>query len=506
MNSLPKRSKHVIDFTFSYYICLKHLAITLREEIMTFTSSLPVLVDFGIISTLIMIAHLLRNRIKILQNTYVPSAIIAGVMALFLGKEYLDILPFSLNTNNQTNISTYPGFLVVLLFSTLFLGKRKKSLSLKKTLEQCGDTFFYNLCSIFGQYGFSLLFGVIFLSPLFPNLPKSFALLLPAGFAGGHGTASAIGSVLETYGFEGALSIGYACATVGILIAILLGMVIINIATRLGWTRLIQSVSEMPISMKTGFVPEEEQQSMGRETVSPIALDPLTWHIAIVIATSVFAYQITELINAFSGLSVPTFCVALLTGAFLQKLLNIIKVGRYVDQHLIHRIGSMVTDFLVAFGIASMSLNVVFGFALPLVIMFIFGTLFTLCTIWFLGRHLCHNFWFERSMLMFGWNTGSVATSMILIRIVDPDMQSGALEDFGISYFGVAFAEISIISLIPHLVGQGIIMWPALVLIAGFFICILLSKILVGWFSSSPTLLRKGEAEIMGGENYDNNI
>lgn len=468
-------------------------------------SSWPVLVDFGIMSILIMIAHLLRNKIKVLQNTYVPSAIIAGVMALILGKEYFNILPFSL-TNNQPNIGNYPSFLVVLLFSTLFLGKRKKSPSFKKTLEQAGDTFFYNLCSIFGQYGFSLLFGLVILAPLFPNLPKAFALLLPAGFAGGHGTASAIGSVLESYGFAGALSIGYTCATIGILIAILLGMIIINVATRLGWTRLIQSVAEMPLSMKTGFVPEEEQQSMGKETISPIALDPLTWHLAIVIATTVAAYQITSFISKITGLSIPTFCIALLTGAFLQKIMNIAKIGRYVDQHVIHRIGSMVTDYLVAFGIASISLNVVLEFAFPLILMFFFGTFFTLALIWYLGRKLCHNFWFERSMLMFGWNTGSVATSMILIRIVDPDMQSGALEDFGISYFGVAFAEISIISLLPHLVGQGIIFYPAIVLIAGFFICILLSRTLVGWFSSSPTTLRKGEAEIMGGENYDNNI
>ncbi len=465
---------------------------------MASVASLPVLADFGVISTLILFSHLLRNKIKILQNTYIPSAIIAGLLALLGGPQFLDMIPFS-ETEGVQNIASYPSFLVVLLFSTLFLGKRKKKISIKKTIEHAGDTFFFNLASILGQYGFSLLFGIIILYPLFPYLPQGFSLLLPAGFVGGHGTAAAIGSVLESYGLEGAMSIGYASATIGILVGVLGGMILINIATRVGWTRMVQSVQEMPISMKTGFVPEEEQPSMGKETISPIALDPLTWHIAIVFSTAVFAYKISGFLDGVLGISVPVFCVALLTGALVQKAMNVIKIGRYVDRQIIHRIGSMVTDFLVAFGIASISVKIVLNFAFPLVLMFAFGTLFSLALVWFIGRRICRNFWFERSMIMFGWNTGSVAMSMVLVRVLDPNMQSGVLEDFGISYFGVAFVEIAIISLVPHLIMQGIVGWPTFVLISGFFACLLLSRLIVGWFSSSPTALRQGEAEIMGG-------
>lgn len=469
---------------------------------MTSVALLSVLTDFGIISTLIFLAHLLRNKIRILQITYIPSAIIAGLLALFGGPQFLDCIPFSIGESGQ-NIASYPSFLVVLLFATLFLGKRKKKISIKKTIEDAGDTFFFNLASILGQYGFTLLFGLLLLTPLFPYLPEGFSLLLPAGFVGGHGTATAIGTVLESYGLEGAMSIGYASATVGILVGVLGGMILINIATRLGWTRLISSVDDMPCSMKTGFVPEHEQVSMGKETVSSIAIDPLTWHVVIVGFTAVLAYKISALLNFLLGISVPIFCVALLMGALVQKILNMLSLGRYVDRQIIHRIGSMVTDFLVAFGVASISITIVANFALPLVLMFSFGTLFTLVLVWWVGRRICHNFWFERSMLMFGWNTGSVAMSLVLVRVLDPNMRSGVLEDFGISYFGVAFVEIAIISLIPHLVMQGIVVVPTLVLIIGFFACIFLSRFLVGWFSASPTQIRAGEAKVMAGEFPD---
>ncbi len=460
--------------------------------------SLSVLADFGIVSTLILFSHLLRNRIRFLQNTYVPSAIIAGLLGLLFGPQFFDLLPFSVDDNGMQNIGSYPSFLVVLLFATLFLGKRKTRLSIKNAIEHSGDTFFFNLSTILGQYGFALLFGFVLLHPIFPYLPEGFSILLPAGFVGGHGTAAAIGSVLESYGFEGALSIGYAFATIGILVGILGGMILINLATRLGWTRLVQTVAEMPISMRTGFVPEEEQQSMGKETVSSIALDPLTWHIAIVFSTALFAYKVSSWLEHAIGVSVPVFCVALLIGAVLQRAMNLMKMGRYIDRHVVHRIGSMVTDFLVAFGIASISVKVVLNFALPLFVMFSFGTTLTICFMWFVGRRICRNFWFERSILMFGWNTGNVAMSLVLVRVVDPDMATSVLEDFGISYFGIAFVEIAIISIVPHLIMKGITLLPALVLIGAFFACILLSRALVGWYTRSPTNLRAGEAEIMG--------
>lgn len=459
--------------------------------------SLHVLTDFGILSILMVIAHLLRSRIKFLQNTYVPSSIIAGLICLFCGKQFLDIIPFSMNDNGVQNIDYYPSFLVVLLFSTIFLGKRKKKVSVKKVVEHAGDTFFFNLASISGQYGFAMLFGFLLLEPLFPSLPSGFAIFLPAGFAGGHGTAAAISSVLESAGFEGALSIGYASATVGLLIGILGGMIVINIGTRLGFSRLVHSAQEMPESMRRGFVPEEEQISMGHETVHPIALDPLTWHIAIIVGTATIAFAIATTIKAFLGLSVPVFCVALLLGGVVQKLLNIINLGRYVDRHVVQRIGSLVTDFLVGFGIASISVKVVVNYAVPLVILYSFGTILTVSFLWYIGPKICRNFWFERSIAVFGWNFGTVATSIMLLRVIDPDTRSSVMEDFSVSYFGIAFTEIAIVSLVPQLIINGYILAPALTLIAVFITCLLISRLFVGWSRYGRVETRPGEEEVI---------
>lgn len=40
--------------------------------------------------------------------------------------------------------------------------------------------------------------------------------------------------------------------------------------------------------------------------------------------------------------------------------------------------------------------------------------------------------WFEKAAILFGQNTGSTASGLTLLKMVDPEMESTALEDFGI--------------------------------------------------------------------------
>jgi len=428
-----------------------------------------------------------------------PSAVIAGILALICGSQFLDILPFSGNPHEIQNIVKYPSVLVVFFFATLFLGKRKNKISFNKILTDVGDTLFFNLASLVGQYGFALLFGLFILTPIFPDLHCAFALLLPAGFIGGHGTAAAIAGILEDNGFIGALSIGYTSATIGVLIGVLGGMFIINIGIRLGWSRIVKSMHKMPESIKTGFIPEKERIFVGKETVNPIALDSITWHFAIVLGIAVFAFYISDLLkNIFpNAYHIPGFCIALILGGIFQQIFNILQFGEYIDQHFINRIGSLITDYLIAFGIASITLNVIEKFIFPLILLFGFGTMVTICLMWFIGRKIYKNFWFERSLMMYGWNTGSIATSIVLLRVVDPNMRARIVEDFGIAYIGISFIELIIVAFLPTLVANNIILLPALILMILFVICILLSKFFVGWFPYSAQSIRNNELKII---------
>jgi ESS family glutamate:Na+ symporter len=455
--------------------------------------------DFGLMSLLLVFAHLLRGRIRWMQNLYLPSALIAGLLGFVGGRQVLNLLPFQLNEKGEESIAGYPAALVVVLFATLFLGSRPRRATLMATLREVGDTFFYNLASELGQFGAALLFGFLVLAPLFPGLNEGFALMMPAGFAGGHGTATAIGGVLARHGWEEALSVGFTMATAGIVAGNIGGMALVWVATRCGWTRLVRTAQELPQGIRRGFVAEGERASLGQETVSPLALDPLAWHLALVLAACALAHYAFAGAKSFipGDYQIPLFALSMPAGACLQKGLDLLGLGQYVDRHVIVRIGSAVSDYLIAFGIASIKIEAVTAHAAPLAIMAGLGIIYSVAILWLIGRRIYRNFWFERSLFVYGWNTGVIGTSVMLLRVVDPRLRSNTLEDYGLAYVFIAVADVVLLVVLPELVASGFILLPAVALLAAAAVCVILSHQVVGWFTPSAQALRDGEQEVM---------
>jgi ESS family glutamate:Na+ symporter len=117
--------------------------------------------------------------------------------------------------------------------------------------------------------------------------------------------------------------------------------------------------------------------------------------------------------------------------------------------------------------------------------MFSFGTLFSIFFMFFIGKRINRNFWFERSIVMFGWNTGSIAISIVLLRIIDPNTKTSIMEDFGLAYVFISPIEITIITILPSLIINNVILLPSLILIFLFFSFIFLSKKFIGWSNNS---------------------
>jgi ESS family glutamate:Na+ symporter len=424
---------------------------------------------------------------------------IAGFVALLAGPRGCKLLPFQDSDPGGAALESYPTMLVVVLFATLLLGARPPQRSGWRMLSRVGDTFFYNLASELGQFGLALLFGLYVLAACFPELPPAFALMLPAAFAGGPGTATAVASGLSPYGWEEALSVGLTLAMSGLLAGNIGGMMLINFAVRRGWTRLVSSIDAAPESRHPGFVPDDRQKSLGRETIDPMALDALTWHLALVLGAVGMAHFLREgWKSAWPGAyDVPLFVLALFAGAALQAALNLVGAGRYVDRRVMSRIGSVAADYVMAFGIAAIRPTVVKAYALPILVMALFGTIYSVALLWLVGRRVYRNFWFERSLFVYGWNTGVIGTGVALLRVVDPRLRTGTLEDYGLAYALIAVADVALLIFLPPLVGSGIILAPALVLTGAAAVCLVLSARLVGWFPESPTELRAGEREII---------
>ena len=137
------------------------------------------------------------------------------------------------------------------------------------------------------------------------------------------------------------------------------------------------------------------------------------------------------------------------------------------------------------------------GLLIPGILLCVLGTLTSLTLVFFVGRKLFHNFWFERSIFVFGWTTGVVAIGVTLLRIVDPEAKSGTLNDYGYSYTLQSVIEVFIIALTPILaVSMGCLAVGAIETGIALVLFLIGAKIF-GVHKEKMNELRQGEAEII---------
>ena len=303
-----------------------------------------ILVDFAIASFFIAVGQLLRAKVPLVQKFFIPPSMIAGFIALALGAQGLGILPFS------ENIGSYASVLIILIFAGVGInGFSFNKKDFKAEIDRIGSYFSYKVLAQAIQFSLAPLFSILVISKLFPNINYGFGLLLAAGFSGGHGTAAAVGTAFERLGDLDAMDIAMTCATVGILSGIFGGLFFIKLGTKKGWTKYMKGFNQISDDLRCGLVPKNERKSMGEETISSNVLDPLAWHLAVMLIASGIGVGLSKGIYAAIGLDLPNYLMAFLTAIVMFLVFRKVGVGDYIDENVVGRISGTATDYLVFF-------------------------------------------------------------------------------------------------------------------------------------------------------------
>ena len=407
-----------------------------------------VFVDLAVVALLLLLGQLARVRFVFVQKLFLPANVLAGAGGLLLGPNGLGLLPLS------SAIGTYPGILIALIFAALPFASG--GLTVKSNRRGLGELWAYSSATMLLQWGLGLLFALVLLRAVWPGLNRGFGAVLASGFVGGHGTAAAVGQAFAERGWDEAGSLAMTSATIGILSAIVGGMIWIKWASQRGATRFVTSFNELPQELRTGLVPAEKRGSMGRETLSPISLDPLVFHLALIAAAAGLGYFVGQSSAAWLGKwRLPTFCLAFLCAALAKQAMKATGALSYVDRTTTVRVCGSLTDLLVAFGIASIKIPILLAYAFPLGALFAFGLLLCWALFRLVGPRAFRDMWFEKTLYTWGWVTGIMAMAIALLRIVDPDNESGVLDDFALAYLAIGPVEVALVALGPVLISQG---------------------------------------------------
>ena len=395
-------------------------------------------IAFLVASGLLLIGLFLRARIKLLQQIYVPAAIIGGLIGLLVLQGGYATAQLGLTWIPEqvqvivNQLRTWPGWLIAIVFAGLFLDKPGKSLmaSLRGAARQ--GNMVWIIC--LGQLALGLISVWLIIQPFQlgrfdGGVPIYFGQLIEAGFVGGHGTSAALGEVYKQMGFTEAKDLAFFMATVGLIYSVVSGMFFVNLGVRRGWTR----AGHVQIPVVSGLEDRHQSESIGQSKVNADVLDPLVFQVLILAAAYALGLALQRIVGlVYDGL--PLFMFTLIGGWLVRDIMRHLDIADLIDPQTIRRLVAAAMEFLIVAAIASLNLALVAKAIVPLSILLIVAFAWTTVCLIYIGRRLLPSaYWFELGILNYGMSTGVTASGLMLLRIIDKDFESGAAEDYSLA-------------------------------------------------------------------------
>jgi ESS family glutamate:Na+ symporter len=186
-------------------------------------------------------------------------------------------------------------------------------------------------------------------------------------------------------------------------------------------------------------VKEEKPKIAGYLTLSQEAIEPLAFQLAAIGTVYMFTYFAVSGLAALLqnlGLAgfVPTlwsfhFLIALLIALVFRKILDLSNKGYLLDRGLMNRCAGVFVDYLVVGAICAINLAIVWKYLFPILTMAIIAAIASYYMLRFLCWRAFDDYHFERFIGLFGEVTGTLNSSLVLIRVTDPNFDTPVAED-----------------------------------------------------------------------------
>ncbi len=405
-----------------------------------------------ILGIFLILGKWIRVLTPLLQRLFLPSSIIAGLLALLMGPELLGQLVTYL-ANEQHLLSNgllpeqiitvweeLPGLLINIVFASLFIGKTLPTMD--KIWKTGGAQVAFGQMLSWGQYVLGLLLVIFILTPFFDVNPLA-AGLIEIGFVGGHGTAAGLSGTFNDLDFQEGTDLALGLATVGVLGGVVIGIIFINWGVRAGKAKQLASEQGIELEQDNGIIEFDDRESAAALTTKPESIEALSIHLAYVgVAIGVGAVLLEGLVlleentwGTWTDLEllvhVPLFPLAMVGSIIVQLLSNKFDKYNIIDRSMINRISGLSLDILIVSALSTVSISAIGENLAAFIILASAGLIWNVLAFLFLAPRMIPTHWFERGIGDFGQGTGISATGLLLIRISDPDSNTTALEGFG---------------------------------------------------------------------------
>ena len=393
----------------------------------------------AILLSSLLLAHILKCRGP-LKNSLLPNAVLGGIIILIIstvlyyvtGDYLFDQSWLSADGSGMDTLEvlTYHCLAVGFIAMTL-----RESEGRSKTRTGAVINSGILTVSTYLIQGFIGIVITLISSFVIAGVIPGSGMLLCFGFGQGTGQALTQGANFDAAAKTGAVysNLGLAIAAAGFLIASLGGVVILNVLRRRGTLILKDKKIQADTDKKAQEALYIEEMSTNE------SVDKLSIQFALIFLAYALAWAIMFALGKLIGSMIGTiygfnFLFGVISAVIVKSVLKAFKKKglikrQYNNTFLLNRISGFAFDLMIVSGICAIRTHLLLDYIWIFIVMVALGTAATFAYIWYVSKKVFAGCRYEQFFAFFGMLTGTASTGVILLREIDPTLESEAAEN-----------------------------------------------------------------------------
>lgn len=404
--------------------------------------------ELAVLMIFLLIGFALREIIKPLQKLFLPAGLIGGILALILGPQVLGLvtLPEGWGGMSSPMINVV---LTCMIFGTVI--SREKMKTYAGSIDIIALTYFAQL-----MVGTLAGFG---LSKIWKGLPEGWGVMTVFTYWGGHGAGASSGQLFEDLGVPGMLSMGIVLSTLGLIVAMAVGMILVNIGVRKGYANYLGNVEGGLIKTVSGPIAKEKQKSLGNATVASDAINGLAMQLALVLGSMWLGTKLFGLLKMVAPATskIPSLLYGIVGALIVWSIMRALHLDGYADKKAVDNISGVALEICICSATATLNLKMFLDNLVPILIHMVIIVVTTAFICMVLVKRWLKKDWFETALLFFGQSTGSSPSGLALARCTDPETKNSvAWEGFGVAVGVFSPISSTLVAVLPVLTVQSV--------------------------------------------------
>ena len=386
----------------------------------------------------LVLGNIIRRSIPFLRKSFIPSSLIGGLLLALLGLFIKWVTPndFPLIDKDIMKIITYHALAIGFIATTLKVANKEKQKGLGILSVQNG-------LLTGATYMLQAAFGILTVLIFFWGGYKIFSaagIILPLAFGQGPGNAMTWDMKFSSENFSFAMdtngSFGLALASIGFIVASVVGVIYLNIFRRKGEIIRGEGINERRVEEFVEDHEIEDSDSIDKMSVQ-VGIVAISYAAAFGIMCALHATGVQMIQDIAWGFN---FIFGVITATLIKAILlffrkkKVIK-HKYINNYQMDRISGFAFDVMIIAGVTAIEINEIKAYIPVIIALTVVGTIVTFFYVRFITKHCFKGLRHQMFLVNFGTLTGTASNGMILLREVDSSFETQSSNIFIVSQF-----------------------------------------------------------------------